>query len=226
MSNANPSPVSDDATGSPHHTHRQRHTDLHARTLHAASRFCEQPANDTVRPVGRVGIIGANGMSIGLAVGLAAADIPVTVFDEREALDRGLALLRASYADALARGALTADQHQRRLALFGPAVRFHHLKDCDLIIEVMSIDATTREKFFRYLDEIGKPSAIMVANASGACLDRIAGCTRRPGDVLGLRFPDPASLSENATLVRARETSAEAFATAAALLADIGKLQG
>lgn len=225
MTNANPSPVSDDATGSPHPTHRQRHTDLHVRTLRTAAGFCEQPANDTVRSVGRVGIIGANGMSIGLAVGLAAADIPVTVFDEREALDQGLALLRASYTDAVSRGALTADQRQRRLALFGPAVRFHHLKDCDLVIEVMSIDAAIREKFFRYLDEIGKPSAIMVANASGYCLDRIARCTRRPGDVLGLRFPDPGILTQKATLVRARETSGEAFATAAALLTDIGKLQ-
>lgn len=223
MTNANPSPVSDDATGSPHPTHRP--TDPHVRTLRTAAGFCEQPANDTVRPVGRVGIIGANGMSIGLAVGLAAADIPVTVFDEREALDQGLALLRASYTDAVSRGALTADQCQRRLALFGPAVRFHHLKDCDLVIEVMAIDAATREKFFRYLDEIGKPSAIMVANASGSSLDRIARCTRRPGDVLGLRFPDPAIPSRQATLVRARETSGEAFATAAALLTDIGKLQ-
>lgn len=225
MNNANPTPMREDATSSPHATHRQLHTDLHARSLPTAAGLCEQPANDTVRPVGRVGIIGANGMSIGLAMGLAAADMPVTVFDERNALDQGLALLRASYTDAVKRGELTEDQRHRRLALFGPAVRFHHLKDCDLIIEVMSIDATTREKFFRYLDEIGKPSAIMVANASGSCLDRIARCTRRSGDVLGLHFGDRASLFEKAQLVRARETSREAFATAAGLLADIGKLQ-
>lgn len=225
MNNANPSPTSDDATGSSRHAHPQLPTDLHARTLHTAERSSERPANDSLRPVGRVGIIGANGMSIGLAMGLAAADIPVTVFDERDALDQGLALLRASYTDAVTRGELTEDQRHRRLALFGPAVRFHHLKDCDLIIEVMSIDGTTREKFFRYLDEIGKPSAIMVANASGSCLDRIASCTRRSGDVLGLRFGDRASLFEKAQLVRARETSREAFATAAGLLADIGKLQ-
>lgn len=225
MNNANPSPASDDATGSPRHAHPQLPAELHARTLHTAERFSERPANDTLRPVGRVGIIGANGMSIGLAMGLAAADIPVTVFDERDALDQGLALLRASYTEAVTRGALTADQHHRRLALFGPAVRFHHLKDCDLIIEVMSIDATVREKFFRYLDEIGKPSAIMVANASGSRLDRIGSCTRRPSDVLGLRFSDPGILSGKARLVHARETSGEAFATAAALLTDIGKLQ-
>ncbi|QOY95962.1 hypothetical protein IM543_09080 [Massilia sp. UMI-21] len=226
-------PVSDDAAGSRASVRAsvgafvrcQIHTDPHARALPATAGFSEQPANDTVRPVGRVGIMGANGMGIGLARALLDADMPVTVFDRREALDQGRALLRASYTDALTGGALTANQRYRRLALFAATERFHHLKDCDLIIEVMSIDAKTRETFFRWLDETGKPGAVLVANASGSQLDGIARLTRRPGDVLGLRFPDTGLPSKAACLVRARETSGDAYTTTAELLTGICKLQ-
>lgn len=209
-------PVSEDGADARSAACRQMHMDWHAPAL---------PANDTVRPLRRVGILGANETGIGLAMALLDADMPVTVFDRRDALDQGLALLRAGYADAFTCGALAADQRDRRLALFGATERFHHLKDCDLIIEVMSIDAGTREKFFRWLDEIGKPSAVLVANASGSQLDSIARVTRRPGDVLGLCFPTTALMSDSAALVRARESSGEALATAAELLARIGKLQ-
>ena len=176
-------------------------------------------ANYPARTLARVGIIGANSMGIGIAKALLDTDIPVTMFDKRPALDRGLGLLRASYDQ-------TATQLRTRcLALFSATPRFHHLKDADLILEVMPMDADVREKFLRWLDEIGKPDAILAAHASGYELDRIARLTRRPADVLGLDFSHPDDVSAQVKLVRGKQTSGETAATVLALLGRIGRLE-
>lgn len=230
MNNANtipgsshaPVPASDDVTGGGSGDHHHIHADLHIRPVRETAVHGEHPANDIMRSVGRVGIIGANSIGIGIARGVLNADIPVTVFDKRDTLDQGLALLRSAYETSVQSGTLAEDKRDRRLALFSATVKFHHLKDCDLIIEVMHIEAEVREKFFRWLDEIGKPSAVLVANVSGASLDRVARFTRRPTDVLGLHFSGPDDLSESPGLVRGRDTSRETYATAAGLLAEIG----
>lgn len=198
------------------HELSQIDTDLHARSLSGPART-EQPANDRPRTIGRVGIIGANKVGIGIAKALLEADIPVTMFDKRDALDRGLALLRAACVQA-------GHKRDRCLALFSATPRFHHLKDADLILEVMPTETEAREKFFRWLDEIGKPDAILVTHAAGAQLDRIARLTRRPADVLGLDFFRPDDSDEQVKLVCGRETSGDTSATVLALLGRIGKL--
>jgi 3-hydroxyacyl-CoA dehydrogenase len=201
---------------SPHELQRID-TGLHARSLSGPARP-EQPANDLPRTIGRVGIIGATSIGIGIAKALLEADIPVTMFDKRDALDRGLALLRADCAQA-------ADRRDRCLALFNATPRFHHLKDADLILEVMPTETEAREKFFRWLDEIGKPDAILATHASGSQLDRIARLTRRPADVLGLDLSHLDDSSEQVKLVCGRETSGDTSATVLALLGRIGKLR-
>lgn len=206
------------------HEFQRIDTDLHARSLPGPARP-GQPANDRPRTIGRVGIIGANSMGIAIAKALLEADIPVTMFDKRDALDRGLALLRAGHAQAAGTGALTVEKRDRCLALFSATPRFHHLKDADLILEVMPAETQAREKFFRWLDDIGKPDAILATHASGSQLDRIARLTRRPADVLGLDFSAPDGMPELVELVCGRETSDDTSATVLALLGRIGKLR-
>lgn len=192
------------------------HVDPQVKVLNATPGHTEEPANDDTRRIGRVGILGASGLSIGIAMRFLRADIPVTVFDRRDALDRGLALLRAS-------AELPADKRDRCLALFSATARFHHLKDCDLIIELMPVEADTRKTYFRWLDEIGKPSAIMVANLHGPALNELARETRRPSDVLGLQASPPGGILEKLVLARGRETSSEAFITVTRQLARVGQ---
>jgi len=189
------------------------------RSLSGPGRPAGQPANDHTGRFGRVGIIGAHRIGIGIAKALLDADIPVTMFDKRDALDRGLALLRTQYAQAVEDGAITGDARDRRLALFSGTERFHHLKDADLILELMPFETDAREKYFRWLDEIGKPDAILAAHACAGRLDQVARLTRRPADVLGLDLTE-----EQVVLLRGRETSAQTVETVRVLLGSVGKL--
>jgi 3-hydroxyacyl-CoA dehydrogenase len=190
----------------------------------AADRLADLAANHTPRPIGRVGIVGANTMGVGIAMHLLNADIPVTLFElERASLDKGIALARSRYQDSVMSGELAAGQRDRRMALLAGTVNFHHLKDCDLIIDAVCTDMGVKEKLFRRLDEVAKPGAILMTCTSDGDVTRIAGFTKRPADVLGLDVSGPANAMAMWQLVCGTATSAETLATAIAL---VQKLRG
>lgn len=181
-------------------------------------RLAGMSANDTPRPIGRVGIIGANAIGVDIAMHLLNADIPVTMFElAREALDEGIALARSNYQDSVTRGELTSDKRDRRMALLVGTSHFHHLKDCDLIIDAVFTDIGVKEKLFRHLDEVAKPDAILGTCASSSELASIAGFTKRPDKVLGLHCSGSANAMEMWDVVKGTGTSGETLATAIAL---------
>jgi 3-hydroxyacyl-CoA dehydrogenase len=177
------------------------------------------------RAVGRVGIIGANAVSIGLAISLLDAELPVTLFEiARGPLDSGVALAQSGYRNAVANGELRPEEGDRRMALLAGTVNFHHLKDCDLIIDAMSTDRASKEKLFRRLDQVAKPDAVLMTDASQVSVDHVAGCTRRSGDVLGMQFATSSDSGETWKVVPGKNTSSEALGTVSALAQRVHKL--
>jgi 3-hydroxyacyl-CoA dehydrogenase len=198
-------------------------------TEHITERTTERlvglSADPVARPVGRVGIIGANTIGVGIAMRLLDADIPVTLLDrERAALDKALTAARSRCQDAVTNGELAADARDRRMALLAGTVYFHHLKDCDLIIDTVATEMGIKEKLFRLLDEVARPGAILVTCGVIGEVDHLARLTRRQGEVLGLRLPSPASETQMPQFVRARGTSDETLTTVTALAEKLRKV--
>ncbi|MGH8853527.1 MAG: 3-hydroxyacyl-CoA dehydrogenase family protein [Telluria sp.] len=178
----------------------------------------------TPHTVRRVGIVGANPTGIGIAMSLLDADIPVTVFElERASLDMGIALARSAYQDAVLDGRLTTAGRERRMALLAGSINFHHLKDCDLVIDTVSTDIEVKGKLFRRLDQTVKPSAILVTCTSPAGVDHLAASTRRAGEVLGVHLSSPPHVGETWTLIPGKRSSGQALATVVALVQQLGK---
>jgi 3-hydroxyacyl-CoA dehydrogenase len=179
-------------------------------------------ADTAQRSIGRVGITGATRMSVGIAMRLLDADIPVTLWEpERTSLAEGTALARSTYQDAVAQGTLAPHMGERRMGLLAGTVNFHHLKDCDLVIDLACTDTSAKESLFHRLDQITKPGAILMTRISHG-VDRLARCTRRSDQVLGLHVPSPGSPGQPWELVSGTWTSRETLAT---LIALAGKLQ-
>ena len=154
------------------------------------------------RTVGRVGIVGASSTGIGIAIQLLDAGVPITFYEaDAAALGVGLAQIRSAWTD-------TDDS---RLALLAGTINFHHLKDADLVVDASETEGG--EALFRRLDQTAKHGAILATAAAGAGVDRLAGATRRHGEVLGLRV-DRAQVWE---LVPGRDTSDPTLATVGAL---------
>jgi 3-hydroxyacyl-CoA dehydrogenase len=76
---------------------------------------------------------------------------------------------------------------------------------------------------FKQLDRVMKPGAILASNTSTLDVDKIAGFTARPQDVVGLHFFSPANVMKLLEVVRGEKTAKDVLATVMALAKKIRK---
>jgi len=179
-----------------------------------ASKIADVPDDTHKRKVEQVAIIGAGTMGSGIAMNFLSAGIPVTLLEmKQEALDKGLATLRKNYEGQLKKGKLTQDKLDMLMTLLKPTLSYDDLKDADLIIEAVFEDIGVKEQVFKKLDEVAKPGAILASNTSTLDLNKIAGFTKRPQDVIGLHFFSPANVMKLLEVVRGAATGKDVLAT-------------
>jgi 3-hydroxyacyl-CoA dehydrogenase len=85
------------------------------------------------------------------------------------------------------------------------------------VIEAVFEQMDVKEKVFTQLDAVCKPGAILASNTSYLDINKIAGFTKRPQDVLGLHFFSPANIMKLLEIVRGEKTAKDVMATALAL---------
>ena len=172
-----------------------------------------------------VGVIGAGTMGGGIAMNFLNAGIPVTMVEMTQAaLDRGIGIIRRNYEASAAKGRMTQEQVDARMALITPALSIDVLGQADLIIEAVFESMEVKRQVFSQLDRIAKPGSILASNTSFLDLNQIAAATQRPEAVVGLHFFSPANVMRLLEVVRGEHTSAEVIATAMRLAKRIGKV--
>ncbi len=182
-------------------------------------------ANTTLRTIAEVAVIGAGTMGAGIAMNFINAGIPVRLLELKpEALDRGLAQIRKNYEGSIERGKLSPERLEQRMSLLQGTLDYADLADADLVIEAVFEDLSIKQQVFRTLDRVCKPGAILASNTSTLDVDRIAACTRRPQDVVGLHFFSPANVMRLLEVVRGRATAPDVLATTLKIAKRIGKL--
>jgi 3-hydroxyacyl-CoA dehydrogenase len=178
-----------------------------------------------VRPIAKVGILGAGTMGGGIAMNFLSAGVPVRIVETaQEALDRGTGTIRRNYEATAAKGRLTPEAVERNMGLLSPTLNFDELADCDLIIEAVFEHMPLKKDIFARLDKVAKPGAILATNTSYLNVDEIAGATGRPQDVLGMHFFSPANVMRLLEVVRGAKTDPQVLATAMALAKKISKV--
>src|SRR5260370_336234 len=193
----------------------------------AASHILDVPNDTPVRPIAKVGVIGAGTMGGGITMSLINAGLPVVLLEtKQDALDRGLANIRRNYQGALRKGTLNEDSLAQRLALITPTLNYALLRDVDLSIEAVFESMEVKRQVFETLDGIVRQGAILASNTSALNLDEIANFTRRPQDVIGLHFFSPANVMRLLEVVRGATTAKDVLATAMRLSKTIGKIAG
>ena len=191
----------------------------------AAAKLPDVAAGTPLRPIARVGVIGAGTMGGGITMNFLNAGLPVTLLEtKQEALDKGLATIRRNYENSARKGKLTAAQVEQRMALVTPTLTYNGLADADLVIEAVFEDMAVKQQVFEALDAVCKPGAILASNTSYLDIDRIAAFTQRPADVLGLHFFSPANVMRLLEVVRGAATAPDVLATCMALAKRIKKM--
>jgi len=191
----------------------------------AAAKIDGLPKDIQLRPIAKVGVIGAGTMGGGIAMNFLSAGIPVTIVEmAQEALDRGTSVVRKNYEATAAKGRLTLEQVEKAMGLLTPTLDFGALAECDLIIEAVYENMDVKKEIFARLDGIAKPGAMLASNTSYLSIDEIATATKRPQDVLGLHFFSPANVMKLVEVVRGAKTAPDALATGMDIARRIGKV--
>jgi 3-hydroxyacyl-CoA dehydrogenase len=190
----------------------------------AASKVADIGADVEPRKVRAVGVVGAGTMGGGISMNFLNAGIPVTLLEtKQEALDRGLATIRKNYENSAKKGKLSEEQVEQRMGLLTPTLSYADLAAADLVIEAVFEEYAVKESVFTQLDAVAKPGAILASNTSTLDLDRIAGFTSRPQDVVGMHFFSPANVMKLLEVVRGKHTARDVLATVLAIAKTIRK---
>jgi 3-hydroxyacyl-CoA dehydrogenase len=178
-----------------------------------------------LRPINKVGVIGAGTMGGGISMNFLSAGIPVTIVEmQQEALDRGTGVMRKNYEASAAKGRIKPDAPEKAMGLLTPTLSLDDLADCDLIIEAVYENMDVKKELFGKLDKIAKPGAILASNTSYLNVDEIAASTSRPEDVVGMHFFSPANVMKLLEVVRGEKTAKDVLATVMALAKKIRKV--
>jgi 3-hydroxyacyl-CoA dehydrogenase len=190
--------------------------------------FAERrPAPDPafVRDVGQAAVLGAGTMGSGIAISLATGGIGVTLVDaKQEALDAGLARVKSAIDTAERKGRLDAAAAAAARARVQGSLTLAAVAGVELVVEAVFENLAVKREVFGRLGELAKPGAVLATNTSTLDVDAIAAASGRPDDVVGMHFFSPANVMRLVEVVRGRQSSREALATAHAVTRRIGKI--
>jgi 3-hydroxyacyl-CoA dehydrogenase len=191
----------------------------------AAAKIADVDDRTPVRPVAKVGVVGAGTMGGGIAMSFANGGFSVRLLDTTQsALDKGLASIRSNYENSAKKGRLSREVLGQRLASITGTLSFEDLRECDLIIEAVFEDIAVKQTVFETLDRVAKAGAILATNTSTLDVDRIASFTARPEAVVGMHFFSPANVMKLLEVVRGAATARDVLATVMSIAKRIGKI--
>jgi 3-hydroxyacyl-CoA dehydrogenase len=190
-----------------------------------AAKIADVGADTPAKPVRSVGLIGAGTMGGGIAMNFLSAGLPVTIVEtSKEALDRGVSVMRRNYESTARKGRLTMEEVDQRMGRLTPTLDLSALAEADLVIEAVFENMELKKSVFGRLDGVAKSGAILASNTSYLDINEIAAQTKRPEDVLGMHFFSPANVMRLLEIVRGAKTSKPVLATVAQLAPKIGKV--
>ena len=126
-------------------------------------------------------MVGLGTMGAGIAEVFARAGLTVVAIEIGPgALERGMATLERSLAEAVTRGKLTESEKADILGRIRPATGFAAAADADLAIEVVPEQLEIKRQVFAELDRACRRDAILVTNTSSLSVTAIAAGTADP----------------------------------------------
>jgi 3-hydroxyacyl-CoA dehydrogenase len=190
-----------------------------------AAKIPDVPADTPTKDIKKAAVLGAGTMGGGIAMNFANAGIPVTMVEiSKEALDRGLGIIRKNYEATAAKGRLSTQDMAKRMGLIQGTSDFDAIADADIVIEAVFEEMPIKKEVFAKIDKICKADAVLATNTSTLDVNEIASATARPESVIGMHFFSPANVMRLLEVVRGAKSSKSVVATAMAVGRRIGKV--
>lgn len=170
------------------------------------------------------GVVGAGQMGQGIAQVAAQTGMDVRLLDANlELATKGRERIGKGLAKLVEKGKLDKADADAALARITPIGAATDLADADWVVEAATENFDTKVKIFQSLDAAMKPGAILATNTSSISITKLAACTKRPDQVIGMHFMNPVPVMKLVEIIRALQTSDETFATTRAMSERMGK---
>jgi 3-hydroxybutyryl-CoA dehydrogenase len=175
--------------------------------------------------IAKVGVVGTGTMATGIVEVFAKAGFDVVYVGRSEGKVDGVrATIEKSLDKAIQRGKLVESAKVEVLGRLTGSVSLDDLADVDIVVEAIAEDLKIKTVLFENLDEICKPGAILATTTSSLPVISLAKVTKRPQDVIGMHFFNPAPIMKLVEVVSTVSTSDEVAETVRALCERIGKV--
>ncbi|MEP9385286.1 3-hydroxybutyryl-CoA dehydrogenase [Nocardioides sp. KR10-350] len=181
-------------------------------------------AHDLARPVSTVGVVGTGTMATGIVEVFAKAGYDVVFVGRSQAkVDGVVATVTKSLDKAIQRGKLEEDAKPEILARLTGTTRLDDLASVDIVVEAIAEELGAKTALFENLDEICKQGAVLATTTSSLPVISLAKVTKRPEDVVGMHFFNPAPVMKLVEVVSTVSTSEEVAETVRGLCEKVGK---
>ena len=173
----------------------------------------------------KVLIIGAGQMGSGIAQVMAQGGIEVMIRDiKEEFVEKGIAGITKRLARSVEKGKITEEEKEAILTRISGTVELGSTAcDVDLVVEAAIENEKIKKYVFQQLDALCPEHTILASNTSSLPLTMIASFTKRPQQVIGMHFFNPAPVMKLVEVIKGLATSEETTASVKALAEKLGK---
>ena len=169
-------------------------------------------------------VVGAGNMGSGIAQKMATEGFRVLLVDLNEAqLDRGLAGIKKTLEEGVARKIFRPEQAQAILGRIEKTTDWSALAAAELVVEAVFEDLGVKQDVFRRLGEATKPDCVLGSNTSSFYVRDLAAVTKHPERVVGLHYFYHPAKNRLVEVIPTKLTSKAALAKANAVQAAISK---
>lgn len=181
-----------------------------------AKRPAGAPDKALARKVTKVGIVGAGLMASQLALlFVRRLKVPVQLTDlDQERVDKGVGWVQNEIATLLGKGRISPDEANRLTALVSGSTSKDGFAGVDFVIEAVFERLDVKQQVFAELEAVVSPEAVIATNTSSLSVTEMASKMTNPERVVGFHFFNPVAILPLLEIVRAKQTSDEALATA------------
>ncbi len=168
------------------------------------------------RPVKSVGVVGSGTMATGMIEVFATHGFPVTyIARSQDKIDAVAAKIGKNLARSVSKGRLEQGDADAILGRLIGSTEREALGDVDLVVEAIAEEIGIKNQLFADLGRICKPGAVLATTTSSLSIADLAAQTKRPQDVVGMHFFNPAPVMKLVEVIDHPQTGQDVLDTVA-----------
>ena len=165
-----------------------------------------------------VAMLGGGNMGSGITNLLLSNRFETILWDiNDEAIQKGLAAIRKTFAYPIKIGKMTQEELDRKIQdHVTTTTSLDDMKRADLIIEAVLEDMNIKQGIWKKLQEICRPEVTFATNTSALPITEMASVLKDPGRMIGLHYFNPAERMPLLEIICGKKTSDGTLATSVA----------